>query len=261
MQVYGVLHVLTARPDAADLKAAPHRLYGHVDPAIAYSTGAWANDVAGLIADGLGGHRPIFVGGTGLYFRALTEGLSKMPDIPEDVRTRLRYRLTEDGPARLHRHLMQLDPEVAIKLQAGDGQRIVRALEVLEVSGESIAVWQARKGTPVVDAASARRLVIASDRDELTRRIDQRLDQMVAQGALDEVRELDARRLDPTLPAMRAIGVPEFSAVLAGKLSMPDAVERAKIATRQYAKRQMTWFNNQFDSGWQRITASGEQAA
>lgn len=260
MQVYQLLNVLTARPDAENMQAAPHRLYGHVDPASAYSTGAWLNDVAALLhEDGLAGQTPIFVGGTGLYFRALTEGLSKMPAIPEDIRTRLRTRLTEEGPAELHRQLMSLDPDVAIKLQAGDGQRIVRALEVLEASGQSIAAWQAQKGTPIVDAASANKIVLDIDRDVLTRRIDDRLDQMVAKGAVDEVRQLLARRLDPALPAMRAIGVPEFSAALAGEISMDEAVGLAKIATRQYAKRQATWFRNQFDSSWQRVQGGSPQ--
>jgi tRNA dimethylallyltransferase len=253
MQVYDVLDVLTARPGAEDLKAAPHLLYGYVDPAVAHSTGAWLRDVAALVEQGsLAGRTPIFVGGTGLYFRGLTEGLSHMPAIPEAIRQRLRGRLDAEGPAELHRELARLDPPVAARLQASDGQRIVRALEVLEASGRSIAAWQASKGEPLVDAASARKLVIDIERNVLTQRIDDRLDQMVALGAVDEVRQLLARDLDRSLPAMRAIGVPEFAAAISGEISLEEAVSRAKIATRQYAKRQATWFRNQFDASWKR---------
>lgn len=260
MQVYDVLNIVTARPSAADLDVAPHRLYGHVDPATGYSTGAWLRDVAALQAAGeFDRRKPIFVGGTGLYFRGLTQGFSAMPTIPEEIRTRWRYRLGEEGPERLHRTLMSADPDVAMKLQAGDGQRIVRALEVLDASGRSILDWQRENSPPLIDLHSARCLVLSIDRQVLDQRIERRLQSMLDDGALDEIEKLSALRLPSTAPAMRAIGVAEFGALLHGEIDESEALARAKIATRQYAKRQMTWFRNQFGSEWQVVDAKAAQ--
>jgi tRNA dimethylallyltransferase len=256
MQGYSVLDVLTARPGPAELSRAPHFLYGHVHPSTPYSTGAWLRDVTRLIEDGaLEGRPAVFVGGTGLYFRALAEGISEMPAIPQVVRERWRYELNERGAVRLHHILMREDPAAAMRLRPGDGQRIARALEVLEASGRSILHWQAARGQPLVDRDSARFLVIEPDRAELVARIDARFDTMVARGALAEVRALDALGLDPALPAMKAIGVPELRAAMAGALTMPQAIERAKTATRQYAKRQSTWFRHQLGGEWTRLRA------
>jgi tRNA dimethylallyltransferase len=254
MQVYSVLDVLTARPSAEEMKQAPHLLYGHVHPGIAYSTGAWMRDVLALANEGrFAGTRPIFVGGTGLYFRGLEDGISEMPDIPDSVRERWRYELADKGADKLHRVLMREDPQAAMTLKPGDGQRIVRALEVLQASGRSILTWQAERGRPLIDRESARFVVIEPDRAELVARIDRRFDGMIAAGALEEVKALAGLKLDPALPAMKAIGVPELRAVLAGEMSMSEAMERAMIATRQYAKRQSTWFRNQLGPHWQRI--------
>jgi tRNA dimethylallyltransferase len=254
MQGYGVLDVLTARPGAVELARAPHHLYGHVAPSTAYSTGLWLRDVNRLIDDGvLEGRRPIFVGGTGLYFRALAEGISEMPEIPEQVRDRWRHRLLEEGPARLHEILWREDMAAAQTLRPTDGQRIARALEVLESSGRSILEWQAVKGWPLIDAATAHFLVIEPDRAALVRRIDARFDRMLEGGALDEVRQIAAIDLDPALPVMKAIGLRELQAADSGEISFESAIERAKIATRQYAKRQSTWFRNQFGPSWQRM--------
>lgn len=254
MQVYSVLDVLTARPGPADTSRAPHLLYGHVHPATAYSTGGWLRDVAGLAdAGAFASARPIFVGGTGLYFRALEEGISEMPDIPRAVRERWRRELADSGPERLHDILMREDPKAAVTLKAGDGQRIVRALEVLDASGRSILDWQAERGRPLIDRASARFAVIEPDRAELVARIDRRFDQMVEAGALAEAQALGSLNLDPLRPAMKAIGVRELLAFQAGELDIDEAVERAKIATRQYAKRQSTWFRNQLGPHWRRI--------
>jgi tRNA dimethylallyltransferase len=251
MQVYGVLNLLTARPQAADFAAAPHHLYGHVSPATRYSTGDWLRDVGSLLASkALDGRRPVFVGGTGLYFRALLGGLSKMPDIPDDVRERWRGRLADEGAAALHRVLSERDRDTAERLKPADGQRIVRALEVLDVSGRSIAAWQADKGTPLVDPRTAERIVLSPDRSELARRISARFDRMMREGAVEEVRDLLAMHLSPSLPAMKAIGVREIAAMLEGAISAEEAAERAKAATRQYAKRQLTWFRNQFGPEW-----------
>jgi len=257
MQVYAVLDVLTARPRGEDLARAPHRLYGHVDPGIAYSTGAWLRDVENIAADLTGGPA-IFTGGTGLYFRALAEGLPEMPAVPTEIRDRWRGRLAEVGPEPLHALLAQRDAETAAALKPTDGQRIVRALEVVDASGRSIRAWQAQKGRPLVDRATARFFVVEPDRAELVGRIEQRFDRMVEKGALDEVRAFAALGLDASLPATKAIGLRELEAALAGRIGLAEAITRAKAATRQYSKRQSTWFRNQFGPEWRRIR-SGER--
>lgn len=260
MQGYSVLDVVTARPGPAELARVPHFLYGHVHPSTLYSTGAWLRDVTRLVEQGdLEGRPVVFVGGTGLYFRALAEGISQMPDIPEAVRTRWREVLNERGPEKLHQILKQRDPAAAARLKPGDSQRIARALEVLEASGQSILHWQAQRGQPLIDRSSARFLVIDPEREELVARIDSRFDTMVERGALAEVRALAALGLDPALPVMKAIGVRELGAALVGKLSLPRAIERAKAATRQYAKRQATWFRHQLGGEWNRVR-SGDPA-
>jgi tRNA dimethylallyltransferase len=256
MQVYSVPHVLTARPGEDELAAAPHHLYGHVHPAEAYSTGAWLRDVERLAAAGtFAGNRAIFVGGTGLYFRALLGGLSEMPPIPPAVRERWRGALATEGSEALHRMLTEKDPVTAAAVRPTDGQRIVRALEVVEATGRSIAELRGREGRPLVDPATVERHVIEPDRSWLHARIAERFDAMVSRGALDEVRALLALDLDPSLPAMKAIGVRELRAALEGKLPLAEAVERAKAATRQYAKRQSTWFRHQLGDGWTRLEA------
>lgn len=252
MQGYSILNVLTARPGPMELARAPHHLYGHVHPSVAYSTGEWMRDVTKLIGNGLPG-RPIFVGGTGLYFRALIDGMSDMPDIPTAIRDRWRYELQEQGSARLHQILRKEDAGAAMTLKASDGQRIVRALEVLQASGRSILDWQGARGKPLIDRESAQLFVIEPDRSELIGRIDWRFDAMIEQGALEEVKGLCSLDLDPALPAMKAIGVRELQAAMAGTMTFPEAIERAKIATRQYSKRQTTWFRNQFGDGWTRL--------
>ncbi|WP_421858005.1 tRNA (adenosine(37)-N6)-dimethylallyltransferase MiaA [Oricola sp.] len=251
MQVYDVLQVLTARPDPEELARASHRLYGHVDPAQPYSTGRWLTDAAAVANDPeLAGRPLIFVGGTGLYFRALLEGLSPMPAIPDQARAHWRMRLAEEGAQALHRELQRDDPVAAGSIGSTDGQRIVRALEVLDASGESITALQARKGTPLVADAACEKVLIMPERAALYGNIETRLDKMIELGAIDEVARLRAMKLDPAMPAMKAIGVREFSMYLDGQLTLEAAVDRAKTATRQYAKRQMTWFCNQFDNSW-----------
>jgi tRNA dimethylallyltransferase len=254
MQGYSVLDVLTARPTAAELARAPHFLYGHVHPSTAYSTGAWLRDVTKLIDDGALSARPaIFVGGTGLYFRALAEGISEMPDIPQSIRDRWRYELKEQGAAKLHRILLREDSATGMRLKPTDGQRIVRALEVLDASGRSILEWQAARGRPLIDRDSASLFVIEPDRAELVSRIEARFDRMLDHGALDEIKRLATLGLAPDLPAMKAIGVRELQAAMAGDMSFSEAIERAKIATRQYAKRQATWFRHRLGPEWRRL--------
>lgn len=259
MQVYSVLNLLTARPGPDELAAIPHLLYGHVHPSQPYSTGQWLRDVARLVDTGaLAGRRPIFTGGTGLYFKALVEGLSRMPDIPAEIRQRWRAALSAEGAQELHRQLRSKDAEAAQRIRPGDGQRIVRALEVLEASGRSITAWQGKRDQPLVNRDSARLLVLDPDRGQLADRIRSRFERMAEAGALDEVRELLSLGLAPSMPAMKAIGVRELGDAIAGRCSVADAVDRAATATRQYAKRQSTWFRNQLGSEWQRIADGNE---
>ncbi len=251
MQVYAPLAILTARPSAEDLAAVEHRLYGHESGRAAYSTGAWYRDAAEVLAGiRAAGRIPVVVGGTGLYFRALLGGLADMPAIPGDVRDRLRRDLAEFGPARLHGELAALDPETARRLDEGDGQRIVRALEVFHATGRSIRFLRERAGVPLVDAERAQAVLVAPDRAVLQTRIADRVRAMMRSGAVEEVRGLLALGLDHSLPVMKAIGVREIRALLEGETDMATAEERIAAATRRYAKRQMTWFRNQPGPAW-----------
>ncbi len=256
MQVYDILNVLTARPGSEELAHVPHYLYGHVSPADNYSAAAWLADVRALLEKPeIAGRTVIFVGGTGLYFMALEGGLSDIPEIPANIRERLRYKLAEEGAGKLHRILRQADPETAETLKAGDGQRIVRALEVLEATGKPITYWRNRPGVALIDAGKARKIMLLPDRTVLAERIEKRFDLMVAAGAIDEVRELLSLGLNEAMPAMKAIGVRELGACLEGNLALEEAISRAKAATRQYAKRQMTWLRNKSGPGWEIITS------
>jgi tRNA dimethylallyltransferase len=183
-----------------------------------------------------------------------------MPGIPPSIRERWRYRLAEEGADRLHAVLQREDPPVAAMLRRTDGQRIARALEVLDASGRSILEWQATEGRPLIDRATARFIVIEPERSLVVQRIESRFDAMIENGAMEEVRQLAALQLDPDLPAMRAIGVRELMAAQAGAIALDEAIARAKIGTRQYSKRQATWFRNQFGPEWQRV-GSAESAA
>lgn len=254
MQVYDTLRILTARPSDQDMGAIPHFLYGHVSALKAYSTGEWLRDVQ-VQLDHLRaeGKVPIFVGGTGLYFRALAGGLSDMPEISQDVRCRVRLRLKEEGPEILHSELMRLDAPVARGLEPKDGQRIVRALEVLEETGQSISKFQNRQGPVVIDPQRARKLVVLPDRQVLAGRINRRFAGMLDGGAVEEVERLLQMRPPADLPIMKAIGVREIGEMLAGRMTRSDVIERASALTRQYAKRQMTWFRNQMDESWDRV--------
>jgi tRNA dimethylallyltransferase len=255
MQVYDTLRVLTARPSDEEMQGVPHHLYGHVPAGAAYSTGAWLRDVAALLpALRAAGRLPVFVGGTGLYFKALTGGLSDMPDIPEALREELRARLVAEGPDRLHAELAEADPAMAASLNRQDGQRIVRALEVMKATGQSIADFQGRSGPVVIDVAKARKIVVLPDRAVLHARINGRFEKMLREGAEDEVRALLAFGLHAEAPVMKAIGVSQIAAMLNGEMTRDEVLEKGAAATRQYAKRQMTWFRNQMDESWERLT-------
>ena len=250
MQVYRELRLLTARPSEADEARVPHRLYGTVSAADAYSVGRWLGDVARAMAEAQReGRLPILVGGTGLYFKALTEGLAPVPDIPAEIRSYWRERSDELGRDALHAELAARDPAMAARLGPADPQRIVRALEVIDATGVSLAEWQGGNATPLLAPDDALRLVIAPEREPLYAAIDARFDRMIEHGALDEVRALLGLELDPGLPAMRAHGVRELAAYLSGALTREEAVAKAKTESRRYAKRQMTWLRR-FMADW-----------
>jgi tRNA dimethylallyltransferase len=253
MQVYDALPILTARPGPVEERLASHRLYGHVPAETRYSVGAWLADAAAVLAEAeAAGALPIVVGGTGLYFKALSEGLAAVPAIPAEVRTRWSERLKAGGPAPLHALLVERDPVAAASIRPSDPQRILRALEVLDATGRRLSDWQESEGLPpLVPASETLRMVMAPDRQTLHARIAERLDRMVADGAVDEVKALLARRLAPDLPAMKAIGVKELAAFLRGEVTLEAALAEAAAETRRYAKRQMTWFRGQMpDWAW-----------
>ncbi|ARQ59039.1 UNVERIFIED_ORG: tRNA dimethylallyltransferase [Rhizobium etli] len=254
MQVYDTLRVLTARPSEEEMQGVPHHLYGHVPAGAAYSTGAWLRDVSALLpALKAAGQLPVFVGGTGLYFKALTGGLSDMPTIPEALREELRTRLLEEGPDKLYAELDAIDPAMSANLNRQDGQRIVRALEVIQATGRSIADFQGRSGPVLIDAEEARKIVVLPDRAVLHQRINGRFEKMLQQGAEDEVRTLLGLGLPAEAPVMKAIGVSQIAAMLKGEMTREEVLEKGAAATRQYAKRQMTWFRNQMDESWERL--------
>lgn len=256
MQVYRGLRILSAAPSEGELAQAPHRLYGHVDPAQDYSVGAWLRDVERLRSQGAFAERPpIFVGGTGLYFQALCGGLSPMPEIPREVRERWRRQFAAEGAEALHRLLRSVDPAAAESLKPSDGQRLVRALEVFEATGRSLLHWQAKSGAPVIDAATARKFLLQPERSQLTARIDARFYGMVEEGAVEEAKRIGILELPPAAPAAKAIGLRELLAAERGEITLDEAVMRAKAASRQYAKRQTTWFRNRLGTEWQRLSA------
>lgn len=255
MQVYAELRILTARPSESEMARVPHRLYGHAQGASGYSVGRYVADAAGAIAaTRAAGRLPIFVGGTGLYFKALIEGLSPIPPIPDDIRRHWRDRAATEGAARLHAVLAERDAQMAARLEPTDPQRLVRALEVLDATGRSLGEWQREPGVPVMRGDDCVRLVLSPERSELHRRCDTRFDQMISAGALEEVRALAELRLDPSLPIMRALGVRPLLAHLAGAMSLEAAITASKAETRQYAKRQVTWLNGHMMS-WRWLSA------
>jgi tRNA dimethylallyltransferase len=246
MQVYRDLRVITARPTPQEEAQVPHRLYGHVDATVNFSVGYWVADAAAALAEVRSQNRlPIFVGGSGLYFKALTHGLSAVPPIPPAVREDVRSRLERDGVEALHAELAQRDPDTAERLRPRDRTRIARALEVVEATGRSLTDWHREGLPPLLPSGELSALFLAPDRDQLYARIDARFDAMLKAGALEEVAALSARHLDPLLPAMKAHGVPALIRHLGGEITRAEAAEIGRANTRQYAKRQFTWFRHQ----------------
>ncbi len=246
MQVYRDLRVITARPTLEEEALAPHRLYGHVDAAVNYSAGQWVSDAAKVLAELRAQNRmAIFTGGSGLYFKALTRGLSAVPAIAAEIRDDVRARLERDGVEALHAELSLRDPTSAERLNPRDRTRIARALEVVEATGRSLTEWHRDGLPPLLPPGQFRAIFVSPDRDTLYARIDARYDAMLERGALQEVEQLAARHLDPLLPAMKAHGVPSLIRHIKGKISREEAAAIGRNDTRHYAKRQFTWFRHQ----------------
>jgi tRNA dimethylallyltransferase len=249
-QLYADLRVLTARPSAADEAEVEHRLYGIADAAEAWSVGRWSRAVLDQLAD-LGDRPVLLVGGTGLYFTALTKGLADIPAIPVEVRDGVEAALDAEGETVFRRRLAALDPAAADRIEAGDRQRLIRAMSVADHTGRALSDWTAQT-TPLLAPGTWTGLVVEPDRAALYANCDLRVTQMIEQGALDEVRALLNRHLDPALPAMKAVGVRELAAHLSGETTPGDAIDATRQATRNYAKRQLTWFRNQTPD-WRRV--------
>jgi tRNA dimethylallyltransferase len=261
MQVYRDLRIITARPTSTEVVRIPHRLFGFVDAAENYSVGHWcrgAEEALGYVIDQ--GRVPIFVGGTGLYFKALTTGLADIPPIPTTIRTEVRDRLQREGAPALHSELVRLDPVTAHRVTVNDRSRISRALEVVLATGRPLSDWHLEGQPPIIDPARAAKMFVTCERKELVRRIESRFAMMLKAGALEEVETLAARRLDSSLPAMKAHGVPWLIRHLDGEISLEQATTGAVTDTRRYAKRQLTWFRNQM-KGWPWVTSESAISA
>ena len=250
-QLYADLRVLSARPSVEEEAMAEHRLYGIADAADSWSVGRWSRAVMPVLTGLAAERRPVvLVGGTGLYFTSLTKGLADIPDVPVEVRDAAGADFDAGGEAEFRRRLAEIDPAAEARIEAGDRQRLTRAWAVARHTGRALSDWTADT-TPLLTPGSWTGLVIEPEREALYANCDRRVAQMVETGALEEVRALVARGLDPALPAMKAVGVREFAAHLAGEASLAAAVEATRQATRNYAKRQLTWFRNQ-TPGWAR---------
>ena len=259
MQLYADLSVLTARPSREETLLAPHHLYGVADAADGWSVGRWLAAARETLADIARWRRTaIVVGGTGLYFRALTRGLADVPSVPRAVTERLGEEYDRTGELALRPRLARLDPEAAARIARGDRQRLIRALAVAEATGRPLSAWQADT-EPALAAETWRAVVLEPPRPALYAACDARLAAMFEAGAIEEVRALAARGLDPSLPAMKAVGVREIIAWLEGRIGREEALARARQETRRYAKRQLTWLRNQTPD-WPRITATDPEA-
>jgi tRNA dimethylallyltransferase len=243
MQVYRQAPILTAQPCAQDKARAPHLLYGHVGVRDAYSVGHWRSDAIAALAQARVMKRtPIFVGGTGMYFMALTDGLADVPPTPPEIRDAARALLDDIGVEALHARLTDRDPLTASRLRPSDLQRVLRAFEVFEATGRPLADWQGAPAAPVLKDAKLAAFVLDPPRPELRARIAARFETMVDAGGLDEARSLEG--LDPALPAAKLLGLRPLQALARGTLTRAEALDAAITGTRQFAKRQMTWFRH-----------------
>ena len=246
MQVYRDLRILTARPSEAEEARVPHLLFGAVDGATNFSVGRYLAAAARALAQTrAAGRIPIFTGGTGLYFKALLQGLSDIPSVPAGVRAQVREENASLAPHELHAKVAASDPLTAARLRPSDPQRILRALEVFAATGRSLSSFQGARAKPLLDAKECVCLFITPPRAALHAAIDRRFDAMLAAGALDEVDALRRRKLDPALPVMRAHGVPHLIAHLEGRISLEEAARLGKRDTRAYVKRQFTFARHQ----------------
>lgn len=261
MQVYRDLHRLSARPSPEEEMQAPHRLYGTVDGAVNFSVGHYLAEAGALLREAWAEERlPIVVGGTGLYFMGLTDGLSEIPPVPDAIRAAVRAEAEGRETPDLHAALALKDPDGAARLDPNDRLRVLRALEVLAATGRPIAAFQAARRPGPLTGRPCARIFLTPDREALRARIDTRFLAMMAAGALDEVERLAARDLDPMLPVMRAHGVPGLIAHLRGAMSYDEAVARGQADTRRYAKRQVTWFRHQAGAEWAWVTPEAAMA-
>ena len=265
MQLYRDLDVVTACPADAEMTRAPHRLYRMVDGTEAFSVARWHAAAAEAMAESWeAGRLPVLVGGTGLYFKTVLEGLSAVPEVPVEIRQQVRAWLEAEGAPALHARLEREDPKTAATLKPNDRQRTARALEVVLATGRPLLDWH-EEATPGVLAGLDRagrvgKFVLDLPRDELYARIDRRFAGMIEAGALEEIQAMAARGLDPELPVMKALGAPSLLAHLAGECSLEDAIQDAQMQSRRYAKRQMTWFRNQF-ADWNWIDAQDSESS
>lgn len=245
-QVYADWRLLSARPAEADLARAPHVLFGHLPLDADYSTGAWTREAMAAIADAQAqGLRPILVGGTGLYFTALTQGLAPIPPVPPLMRAEAEAELQRLGLTRFAAELARRDPATAAVTDLANPMRLLRAWEVLEATGQGLAAWHATTGAPLLPLDQVVALVLTPDRAWLYQRCEARFDAMLAGGVLDEVRAVMARNYPPAAPGLKAVGAPDLMAYLRGEITLEQAAQEAKTATRRYAKRQLTWARNQ----------------
>ena len=255
MQIYRDLPLLTARPSPDEAAQIPHHLYGVADAAEGWSVGRWLRAATQVLDDiSARGRAAVVVGGTGLYFRALTQGLAEIPEIPEAARRAAQDVYDVEGETGVREILRGLDPRAEARISPGDRQRLTRVLEVARATGRSLSDWQAATRPPIPEFQA---LVLELPREALYARCDARLLAMIEAGALDEVEALAARRLDPALPLMKALGFRELTAHLAGETTLEQALTTARQETRRYAKRQSTWFRNQTPD-WPRVEAFGE---
>lgn len=252
LQVYDVLSLITARPSGADLAQAPHLLYGMVQPSVRFSTGNWARAAQAIIAEHPG-RTLIFAGGTGLYFESLLSGFAEIPQVPPEAVVAAEAEVAGLDREARGRLIAARDPLIAARLKAPDPQRVTRALAVLNATGRSLASFQDEAQSGMLEGWEVERFVLNPDRDVLRQRIARRFKAMFIEGAVEEVRALLAFDLDPSLPAMKAIGVPEIAAMLRGEVTQAEAIGRAIIATRQYAKRQRTWFRGRM-ADWEWVS-------
>jgi len=253
LQLYADLRILSARPSAEEQAQAPHHLFGTVDAADGWSVGRWLRAAVPILGDIAARGRPaIVVGGTGLYFSALTQGLAEIPQVPAEVRREAQADYDMMGELSFRGRLGAHDPAAAIRIAPGDRQRLVRAWEVFAATDTPLSDWQ-QSGAPALAADAWRAVALEPPREALYARCDARLEAMVSAGVLDEVRALQSRNLDPALPALKAVGMREFSAHLAGETSLEVAVAAAQRETRRYAKRQTTWMRGRM-ADWPRLT-------